>query len=167
MCDCIVAVTGNDERNLMVSMQAKLLNAKKIITRAHSIENADFFDKLGVDVAVSSQFNAVLNVSKLISEDSVDVFTTIEKGKAEIVEVIVPENFPATMLMDLKLPDGVVIAAVRRGSHTIVPCGVDKIKSGDTLRVFLTSATSGTITDFLNDVANKALEKANENEASQ
>ena len=162
ICDCIVAVTGNDERNLMVSMQAKLLNAKKIITRAHSIENADFFDKLGIDVPVSSQFNAVLNVSKLISEDSVDVFTTIEKGKAEIVEVIVPENFPATMLMEMKPPDGVVIAAVRRGSHTIVPCGVDKIQAGDTLRVFQTSATSGTITDFLNEVAKKALETSNE-----
>lgn len=161
MCDCMVAVTGADERNLMVSMQAKLLNAKKIITRAHSIENSEFFDKLGIDVTVSSQFNAVLNVSKLISEDSVDVFTTIEKGKAEIIEVIVPEKFPPTMLMDLKLPDGVVIAAVRRGHHTIVPCGVDKIQEGDTLRVFLTSGTSVTITDFLNDVVNTPTEEGN------
>ncbi len=162
MCDCMVAVTGADERNLMVSMQAKLLNAKKIITRAHSIENSEFFDKLGIDVTVSSQFNAVLNVSKLISEDSIDVFTTIEKGKAEIVEIIVPEKFPPTMLMDLKLPDGVVIAAVRRGSHTIVPCGVDKIQEGDTLRVFLATVTSEVITDFLNDVVAKSLEPAPE-----
>ena len=66
------------------------------------------------------------------------------------------------MLMEMKPPDGVVIAAVRRGSHTIVPCGVDKIQAGDTLRVFQTSATSGTITDFLNEVAKKALEASNE-----
>ncbi len=165
-CDCVVAVTGNDERNLMVSMHAKLLNAKKIITRAHSIENAEFFDKLGIDVAVSSQFNAVLNVSKLISEDSIDVFTTIEKGKAEIIEVIVPEKFPPLRLMDLKLPDGVVIAAVRRGSHTIVPCGVDKIMAGDVLRVFLTSASSGTIIDFLNDIVKNEEEKKSNQDAS-
>lgn len=165
--DCVVAVTGNDERNLMVSMHAKLLNAKKIITRAHSIENAEFFDKLGIDVPVSSQFNAVLNVSKLISEDSVDVFTTIEKGKADITEIIVPENFPTTRLMDLKLPDGVVIAAVRRGSHTIVPCGIDKIQADDILRVFLTSATSVTITDFLNDIVKKEAEKLEKIEVTE
>ena len=166
LCDCIVAVTGNDERNLMVSMHAKILNAKKIITRAHSIENAEFFDKLGIDVPVSSQFNAVLNVSKLISEDSVDVFTTIEKGKADIKEIVVPELFPPTRLMDLKLPDGVVIAAMRRGSHTIVPCGVDKIQEGDILRVFLTSASSETITDFLNDIVKKDEEKETNKETS-
>ena len=143
------------------------MNAKKIITRAHSIENAEFFDKLGIDVPVSSQFNAVLNVSKLISEDSIDVFTTIEKGKADITEVIVPDNFPPTRLMDMKPPDGVVIAAVRRGSHTIVPCGVDKIQANDILRVFLTSASSVTMTDFLNDIVKKEAEKQEQKAVSE
>lgn len=160
MCDCVVAVTGNDERNLMTAMHAKLLNAKKIITRAHSVENTDFFDKLGIDVVVSSQLNAVLNVNKLISDDSIDVFTIFEKGKAEIKEVKVPENFPPTRLMDLRFPDGVVVAAVRRGSHTIVPCGVDKIQADDIIRVFLASANKGLMADFLINVAREAAEKA-------
>ena len=46
--------------------------------------------------------------------------------------------------------------------NTIVPCGVDKIQEGDTLRVFLTSATSVTITDFLNGVVEKSLEPTTE-----
>ena len=69
--------------------------------------------------------------------------------------------------MDLKLPDGVVIAAVRRGSHTIVPCGIDKIQADDILRVFLTSATSVTITDFLNDIVKKEAEKLEKIEVTE
>ena len=89
-CDCVVALTGYEEKNLMVSLKAKLLKAKKVITRAYSGENVEFFDKAGIDVAVSAQLNSVLNVSKLISDDSIDVLTIFEKGKAEIKEVIVP-----------------------------------------------------------------------------
>ncbi len=148
-CDCLVAVTGNDERNLFVAMHAKTLNVKKVITRAHSTENIDFFEKLGIDVALSSQFNAVQSVCRQISEDSIDVLTIFEKGKAEIREVLVPADFPPSRLMDLKLPEGVIIAAIRRGGHTIVPGGEDKIKGKDHLRVFCAKDQGETLSDFL------------------
>lgn len=159
-CDCLVAVTGNDERNLFVSLHAKLLNAKKVITRAHSVDNIDFFEKLGIDVALSSQFNAVQSVCRQISEDSIDVFTIFEKGKAEIREVAVPAVFPASRLMDLRLPEGVIIAAIRRGGHTIVPCGEDKIKGKDQLRVFCTSDQVETLNSFLLQTIRNAAEEA-------
>lgn len=148
-CDCLVAVTGNDERNLFVALHAKMLNAKKVITRAHSVDNIDFFEKLGIDVALSSQFNAVQSVVRQLSEDSVDIFTIFEKGKAEIREIAVPSDFPSSRLMDLKLPDGVIIAAIRRGGHTIVPCGEDKIKGKDRLRVFCAKDQGEMLSDFL------------------
>lgn len=159
-CDCVVAVTGNDERNLFVSLHAKLLNAKKVITRAHSVDNIDFFEKLGIDVALSSQFNAVQSVVRQISEDSIDVFTIFEKGKAEIREILVPADFPASRLMDLKLPDGVIIAAIRRGGHTIVPCGEDKIKGKDCLRVFCAKDEGEMLSDFLLRTIRLVAEKA-------
>lgn len=165
-CDCVVALTGSDERNLMVSLLAKVLKAKKVITKAHSIENVDFFEKVGVDVPVSSQFNSVVNVSRLISEDSIDVLTIFEKGKAEIKEVVVPDKFPPTMLKDLKLPEGIIIAAFKRGSHTIVPCGIDKIKAGDLLRVFMSSGNSEILNNYLINVVRDAAELS-ENSAQQ
>lgn len=121
--DCLVAVTGSDERNLFVSMHAKTTGVKRIITRAHKIENIDFFEALGIDVALSSQLNAIHSVTKAISTENVDVFTFFEKGKAEIREIVVPKEFPATELMNLHLPAGVIIAAIRRGGRTIVPHG--------------------------------------------
>lgn len=162
-CDCLVAVTGNDERNLLVAMHAKQLNVKKVITRAHSADNIDFFEKLGIDVALSSQFNSVQSVVRQISEDSIDVFTIFEKGKAEIREIAVPANFPPSKLMDLKMPEGVIIAAIRRGGHTLVPCGEDKIKGKDQLRVFCASDSGGTLSDYLLQVIRDSAD-AEENE---
>lgn len=148
-CDCLVTLTGNDERNLFVSMHAKQLNAKKVITRAHNVDNIDFFEKLGIDVALSSQFIAVQSVNRQILEESVDVFTIFEKGKAEIREISVPTHFPPTKLMDLNMPAGVIIAAIRRGGRTMVPCGQDKIKGKDNLRVFCASDRGETLVHFL------------------
>jgi len=155
-CDCLVTLTGNDERNLFVSMHAKQLNAKKVITRAHNVDNIDFFEKLGVDVALSSQFIAVQSVNRQILDESVDVFTIFEKGKAEIREVSVPAHFPPTKLMDLKLPEGVIIAAIRRGGRTMVPCGQDKVKGKDNLRVFCASDRGETLMNFLQEYTQAA-----------
>ncbi|MDD3147425.1 MAG: Trk system potassium transporter TrkA [Candidatus Riflebacteria bacterium] len=155
-CDCLVAVTGNDERNLFVAMHAKMLNVKKVMTRAHSADNIEFFEKLGIDVALSSQFNAVQSVCRQISADSIDVFTIFEKGKAEIREIQVLADFPPSRLMDLKLPEGVIIAAIRRGGHTIVPGGEDKIKGKDHLRVFCAKDQGETLAEFLLQITREA-----------
>lgn len=162
-CDCLVALTGNDERNLLVAMHAKQLNVKKVITRAHAVENIDFFEKLGIDVALSSQFNSVQSVCRQISEDSIDIFAIFEKGKAEIREVNVPGNFPPSKLMDLKIPEGVIIAAIRRGGRTLVPCGEDKIKGKDQLRVFCATDQGETLINYLLRVTRESAE-AEENE---
>jgi trk system potassium uptake protein TrkA len=158
-CDCLVAVTGSDERNLLVSMRAKQMGVKRIITRAHSIENIDFFESLGIDVALSSQLNAIQSVHRSISEDSIDIFTFFEKGKAEIREIVAPANFPATPLMQLKLPEGVIIAAIRRGGRTIVPHGLDKLKGKDQVRVFCTADQGESFSEYLEAFAQKAEEK--------
>jgi trk system potassium uptake protein TrkA len=157
-CDCFVVLTGSDERNLLVSMHAKKLGAKRVITRAHSVDNIDLFEQLGIDVALSSQFNAIQNVTRKVSDDHIDVFTIFEKGKAEIREIIVPSNFPPSKLMDLKLPHGVIIAAIRRGGKTIVPHGDDKIKGKDRLRVFCAVDQGESILEFLRKFCENTIE---------
>ncbi len=155
-CDCLVALTGSDEKNLFVSMQAKVNNATKIITRAHKIDNIDFFEKLGIDVVVSSQLNVVQSITKELSDKAADIYTFIEKGKAEIREVLIPDKFPVTRIMDLKLPEGVIISAIKRGNRTMVPSGQDKIKENDQLRVFCASGTADSINEFIVETMRKA-----------
>jgi trk system potassium uptake protein TrkA len=155
-CDCFVTLTGSDERNFFVSMYAKNLGVKRIITRAHSIDNIDFFEAMGIDVALSSQLNAIQSVDHAITDKGVDIFTFFEKGKAEIREIVAPARFPATRLMDMHLPEGVVIAAIRRGGRTIVPHGSDKIKGKDRLRVFCTMDSGEALSIYLEDLMKTA-----------
>ncbi|MFZ5949883.1 MAG: Trk system potassium transporter TrkA, partial [Candidatus Rifleibacteriota bacterium] len=62
--DCFVAITGSDEKNLMVALRARQMGVKRVITRAHSIDNIDFFESLGIDIALSSQLNAIQTVHR-------------------------------------------------------------------------------------------------------
>lgn len=158
-CDCLVALTGNDERNLFAGLHAKMLNAKKVITRAHNVNNIDFFENQGIDVALSSQLIAVQHVSRQILDESLDVFAFFEQGKAEIREIDVPTSFKPTPLMQLKLPKGAIIAAIRRGGRTIVPCGADKIMGKDRLRVFCAQNKGEEIAEFLQKTAETAKNK--------
>lgn len=144
-CDCLVALTGSDERNLIVSLRAKSMGVRKVITRVYDIENIEFFEKLGVDIALSARHNAVQGVVRKLSDDSINIFAIFEKGKATIIEIVVPKSFTPTKLMDLEIPPGAIIAAARRGGRTIVPSGSDKIKPNDRLRVFQTSDNEGAI----------------------
>lgn len=144
-CDCLVALTGSDERNLLVSLRAKNMGVRKVITRVYDIENIEFFEKLGVDIALSARHNAVQDVVRKLSDDNINIFAIFEKGKAIIREIVVPKNFVPTRLMDLEIPAGSIIAAARRGGRTLVPGGSDKIKPGDKLRVFQTSDNEGTV----------------------
>jgi trk system potassium uptake protein TrkA len=137
-------------------MYAKNLGVKRIITRAHSIDNIDFFEAMGIDVALSSQLNAIQSVDHAITDKGVDIFTFFEKGKAEIREIVAPARFPATRLMDMHLPEGVVIAAIRRGGRTIVPHGSDKIKGKDRLRVFCTMDSGEALSIYLEDLMKTA-----------
>ena len=161
-CDCLVALTGSDERNLMVALRARQLGVKRVITRAHSIENIDFFESLGIDVALSSQMNAIQTVHHAISEDGIDIFAFFERGKAEIREFSVPADFPPTQLMQLRLPEGVIIAAIRRGGRTMVPHGQDKVKGKDKLRVFCANDQVEVFNKYLEKITEDHLEKSDE-----
>ncbi|HNV70124.1 MAG TPA: TrkA C-terminal domain-containing protein, partial [Candidatus Ozemobacteraceae bacterium] len=155
-CHCLVASTGTDERNLLVSLLAKQLKVPNVITQTTKPGNVGFFEKVGVDVALSAHYNAIKNVVRKIDSEGIDVLTIIEKGQADIVEVVVPSDFQPRRLMDLHLPTGVIIAAIRRSSHTIVPHGSDKIKPKDHLRVFCTSGRGETLAEYLTETRHQA-----------
>lgn len=161
-CDCFVALAGSDERNLSVALRARQLGCKRVITRAHSIDNIDFFESLGIDLSLSSQLNAIQTVHRSVSEDGIDIFAFFEKGKAEIREFVVPADFPPTQLMQLRLPEGVIIAAIRRGGRTIVPHGTDKLKGKDKLRVFCSADQDEAFTAYLDNLTRDHLAEQEE-----
>jgi len=137
--DVIVAITNNDEKNLLCSLLSKQLGAKKVITRVSKGATGNLFERVGVDIAISQREACVEEIKNRIIESRAGVIATVERGQGEIVEVQLSEDFSQKPLYEIKLPIPCVIAIIRRGSKVIIPKGQTQIRKGDVLLIFTKS----------------------------
>lgn len=134
--DVVVAITNNDEKNLLCSLLSKQLGAKKVITRVSQGATASLFERVGVDVAISQREACVDEIKNRIIDSRAGVIATVERGQGEILEIELNKNFIAKQLFEIKLPKQGVIAIVKRGSKVIIPKGQTQIKALDSLLIF-------------------------------
>lgn len=146
--DVVVSVTNNDEKNLLCSLLAKQLGVKRVIARVTQNANMSLFEKVGIDIAVSTKNAALNEVKNNISETNVDIVATVEQGQGEILELKTPENFEDIMLKDLRLPAKAIISIIQRRNKVIIPKGDTFIKRNDNLTIFTTSENSPIIKEF-------------------
>ena len=143
--DLVVAVTGDDEDNLVVAQLAKhQFRVGRVIARVNNPRNQWLFDReWGVDVAVS----AVHIIAKIIQEESSlgDIVTLLKlrKGAVVLAEVKIAANSPALNrpIKDLQLPDDAVFVAIVRGEAIMIPKGETVLEVGDEV-LTLTSVSS-------------------------
>ena len=135
-CDVVVAITNNDEKNLLCSLLSKQLGAKKVITRVSQGTTASLFERVGVDVAISQSEACVNEIKNRVIDSRAGVVATVERGQGEILEIILKPDFESKKLMDIKMPAPSVIAIVRRGSKVIIPKGTSTIEPNDKLLIF-------------------------------
>jgi len=137
--DVIVAITNNDEKNLLCSLLSKQLGAKKVITRVSKGATGNLFERVGVDIAISQREACVEEIKNRIIESRAGVIATVERGQGEIVEIELNEDFIQKPLCEIKMPIPCVIAIVRRGSKVIIPKGQTQIRKHDVLLIFTKS----------------------------
>lgn len=135
-CDVAIAVTNNDERNLLCSLLVKQLGVKRVIARVSKVLNIPLFEKVGIDVAVSPKTSAINEVRNDIDETNVDILATVEQGEAEVLEIIVHDNFDGKFIKDLRIPVPAIVGIIQRRSNVIIPKGDTQIKSCDILIIF-------------------------------
>ena len=135
-CDVVVAITNNDEKNLLCSLLSKQLGAKKVITRVSQGTTASLFERVGVDVAISQTEACVNEIKNRIIDYRAGVIATVERGQGEILEIQLDKDFTSKQLMEIKMPTPAVIAIVRRGSQVIIPKGTTTIEPNDKLLIF-------------------------------
>ncbi|APH39023.1 Trk system potassium transporter TrkA [Methanohalophilus halophilus] len=136
--DVVISVTDSDEKNLLCSLMAKQLGAKKVIVRADHFDYVPLFEMVGVDRAVSPREATVNEVLKLTMGTGIEALTTIEGEKAEIIEYTVSRKSRVTgkLLKDVNFPDDSLVSMVVHGGVTIIPRGNYRIREGDHLLVF-------------------------------
>jgi trk system potassium uptake protein TrkA len=132
--DLVVAVTGDDEDNIIISQVAKLkFGVPKVVARVNNPFNQPTFDLLGVENTVCAT-TAMLNLimHELPAHKFVHLLS-LKREQVEVVELEVGENSPFahTYVQDIALPEGVVLAAILRAGHALVARGSTEILPGD------------------------------------
>src|SRR5437764_1020029 len=141
--DVVVAATGDDEDNLVVSLLAKQEFAvPRVVARVNHPKNEWLFNEAwGVDVSVSTPHLLTALVEEAVSVGS--LVRLLQFEDARLVEVTLAEDSPAAgqQIATMGVPRDATIVAVIRERHVIVPRGETTLQAGDEVLVLVTGET--------------------------
>jgi trk system potassium uptake protein TrkA len=140
--DVVVAATGEDQVNLVVSLLAKQEFAvPRVVARVNHPKNHWLFNETwGVDVSVSTPHLLTALVEEAVSVGSLVRLLPFEGGEATLIEVTLADDSPAAdrAIADLDVPRDATIVAVVRAGHVVVPRGDTVVQAGDEVLALVT-----------------------------
>jgi trk system potassium uptake protein TrkA len=134
--DVIVAVTGDDEDNLVICQMAKKkFQAPRTVARVNDPANLQLFEKLGIDTTVSSTQIIFNLLDQQIEPGEVIPLGALKNGNIEVVAINVSERSPVLgqNVKDLPLPGNALIISVVRHEHAMLPQGDVRFEAEDTV----------------------------------
>ncbi len=136
--DVAIASTESDGKNLLISLLAKSLGAKKTVARVDKVNYAKLFEKVGIDAALSPRRIAYAEIVKNLR--LMNVHTLVEiSSEAVVLEVgIRNKKLSKKRIKDIKLPRRAIVGAILRGDDCLIPRGETELRLGDKLLVFTT-----------------------------
>ncbi|CAM01126.1 trk system potassium uptake protein TrkA [Saccharopolyspora erythraea NRRL 2338] len=159
-CDVVIAATGDDKVNLVVSLLSKTEFAvRRVVARVNDPRNEWLFtDAWGVDVAVSTPRMLAAGVEEAVSVGDLVRLMTLRQGQANLVEITLPEGTPLAgrRVRDLKLPENAALVTILRGGRVIVPQSDDPLEAGDEMLFVATDDVEQEIRAVVHDTQNRA-----------
>jgi trk system potassium uptake protein len=142
-CDVMIAATGDDKVNLVVSLLAKTEFAvNRVVARINDPRNEWLFtDSWGVDVAVSTPRLLAALVEEAVSVGDLVRLMSLRQSQANLVEITLAEDSSRVgqSVRAMPLPPDSALVAILRGKRVIVPSADDPLEAGDEL-LFVTTA---------------------------
>ena len=136
--DAFLAVTGDDETNIVSCLMAKHLKVPKIISLINRTEYWSIIPTIGIDAYISKQLLTVNGILKFIRQGSVVSVASITGIAAEVIELIPNKGSKITKksLQEIGFPKDAIVGAVMRDDHVFIPVGDTQIKAGDKVVLF-------------------------------
>ena len=136
--DAFVTATGFDEENLLLALTAKEKGVEDVISKVSRQSYKDLIEKMGVDMALNPLDIITSIILHYIQGSKKVISSMLIQGQAEIMEIVAKNDMKLANipLKELKLPDGVLIAAIHRGQQVIIPNGDTKILKDDKVTIF-------------------------------
>jgi trk system potassium uptake protein len=136
--DILVSITGDEERNILISLLAKGLGAKRTITRINKLSYIPIISAIGISTLVSSRLCAIRAILQHIRKGKIISVAPLKGEHAEAIEAEALEtsDIVNTPLSDIKFPPGVIVGAIVRGDEIIIPKGASIVMPHDHLLIF-------------------------------
>ncbi|HET9074215.1 MAG TPA: NAD-binding protein [Solirubrobacteraceae bacterium] len=147
--DLVIAVTGDDEDNILICQVAKeKYGVQRIVARVNNPRNLQHFKLLGIQPAVSATDLILRLIEHEVPEYGLIQLLALEEEHLEIIELEVGEGSEADgrSVAEIALPDGALIISVLRGGTGFVPKGDTVVNAGDQVMLILDPGLEAEIT---------------------
>ncbi|WP_394891710.1 Trk system potassium transporter TrkA [Mesorhizobium sp. AaZ16] len=136
--DLMIALTNNDQVNILSSVMAKRLGCKSNLALINNPTYLDITKSVGIDATVNPGTVTVSRILQHVRRGRIRAVHSIQRGAAEIIEAEALETSPLVgpFLRELDLPDGMRIGAIYRDGEVIKPSGSLRIKPKDRVVIF-------------------------------
>lgn len=136
--DAFVGVTGYDEENLLTALMAKQSGVPKAVAKISRQNYSKIIDRLGIDAAFNPIFITASSILKYIRGGKIVSVSLLIGGNGEVTEIIIGKDLPIVgkTLEELKLPKGIIIAAIVHNGKVTIPNGKSVIQANDRIVVF-------------------------------
>jgi len=148
--DLTIAVTGDDEDNLLICQLAKeKYLCERIIARVNNPRNRQYFELLGIQPAVSATDLILRLIEHEVPSYGTVHLLDLRDEQLEIIEVEVPEGSPVIgqRVSEIALPEGSLIISILRAGRGFVPKADTVVEDGDEVLLVLDPGLEDSITE--------------------
>jgi len=140
--ETVVAVTDNDEINILSTLLAKRHGARRVMALVNKTDYAPLMSTLGIDVVISPHAITVSNILQHVRRGRIHAVHSLLEGFGELIEADALETsgLVGKPLKEIRMPDDVLFGAVVRGTKVIAPRGNTVIHTGDRIVMFAAAA---------------------------
>jgi trk system potassium uptake protein TrkA len=105
--DVLLAMTGSDDANILISILAKQMGTKRALCRVTHIEySEELFTKLGIDAVVYPELTIATQVEEMVDDPDISGFAMLEEGEIELIEfkISIDSDVIGKKVSKIKLP---------------------------------------------------------------
>ena len=140
--DLFLALTNDDEANIMSSLLAKRMGARKVMTIINNAAYVDLVQGGEIDIAISPQLATIGTLLAHVRRGDIVSVHSLRRGAAEAIEVVAHGDNKSSKVIgkaikDIALPSGTTIGAIIRADEVIIAHDATVIESGDHVIMFL------------------------------
>lgn len=149
--DFFIAVTNDEEANILGALLAKQLGARKVISLINRIDYIPLVSRVGIDGVINPRHAAISRILHYIRKGKVISATPLRDEKAEAFEFIALETSEITdrPFKEIPFPSGTIVGAICRGEEVIIPDGDSVIRPGDHVVIFTPRSAIGELEKLL------------------